>query len=162
MKTEDQIREMAATGMWASAIADELQVSRQYVHQVAKRLGISLPRGATRRVPPGSGLVKPRIQTGGIAAKVNHSVAGSIAELLVAADLMARGWRVFMPVLSSQGHDIIAVKDGEIRTFEVRSAHRNAAGALKYMKKADCESHYYGLVVTGEPVAYDPELEAQS
>lgn len=158
MKNEDQIREMAAAGLSAGAIADELGVSRQYIHQIAKRAGISLPHSTRGRVAPGSKLVVPRIQTGGVSAKVTHSVAGSIAELLVAADLMARGWRVFMPVLSSKGHDIIGEKEGRLVTFEVRSAQRNASGKLIYQKKSDSESEHYGLVVTGEPVAYDPPL----
>lgn len=160
MSTADKVRQLAESGAWASAIATELGVSRQHVYQVARRHKIDLPQNMTPRVFTPRRSPQPRIQTGGIMAKVNHSVAGTISELLVAADLMARGWQVFLPVIASRGHDVIATKDGKIATFEVRSAHRNATGTIKFARKADCLSDYYGLVITGEPVAYEPDIDA--
>lgn len=162
MSTVDKVRELAASGKWASAIADDLGISRQRVHQIAKAHQIELPvnrapRDTAKRRPPVA-----RIQTGGVLAPINHSVAGTISELLVAADLMARGWQVFMPIIASKGHDLIAVKDGRIATFEVRSAHRNANGVVKYAKQAGCTSEFYGLVVTGEPVTYVPDLDGET
>lgn len=157
MTTVEKIAALAKEGKTTSEIAAELGLSRQRIHAAAKSHGIAIPRyrpPATFRVPP----PKPRIQTGGVSVPINTSVAGSIAEMLVAADLMARGWHVYMPVLVSRGHNIIACEGGRIATFEVRSAHRNAAGKLIFGRKSDCVSDHYALVVTGEPVIYDPAI----
>ena len=157
MKTVDSIAALAKEGKTTSEIAAALGISRQRVHSAAKTNGIALPkygRPANFRVPP----PKARVQTGGIPVPISTSVAGSIAEMLVAADLMARGFHVYMPVIISRGHDIIACNGTEIITFEVRSAHRNASGKLIFGRKPDCCSDHYALVVTGEPVIYDPPL----
>lgn len=159
MSSAEKVRELAAKGYWASAIAEELKISRQRVYQIAKANEIEMPMNRASLDRPNRRPPTPRIQTGGVMAKVNHSVAGTISELLVAADLMARGWQVFMPVIASKGHDLIAMKDGRLVTFEVRSAYRSAAGKVKYAKQAGCTSDHYGLVVTGEPVTYDPPID---
>lgn len=157
MSSVEQVRKLAAEGKPASVIAEELGISRQRVYQIAAAEEIPLPRYHQQHV---RSPIKPkaRILTGGVPQQVNASVAGTIAELLVAADLMARGWCVFMPIIASKGHDLIATQDGTLITVEVRSAYRNAAGSLIYGRKPDCKSSHYGLVVTGEPVAYEPDL----
>jgi hypothetical protein len=154
----DRIKELAAQGMVASEIAKESGISRQRVYQLAARHKINLTKydfaARTAFSPP-----VPRITTGGVQAKVSCSIAGTIAELLVAADLMARGWAVYMPIMFSRGYDIIAAKDGALATIEVRSAHRKIGdGGLSYNKKIDSDSAYHALVITGEPVCYRPEL----
>lgn len=157
MKNVEEIRRLAGEGMPASAIAERLGLSRQRVYQICEQNEIALPR-YHRRYERRTGAPKSRVTTGGVQHAINHTVAGTIAELLAAADLMARGWVVFVPVVKSKGHDLIACRDGEIATFEVRSAYRNAAGKLIFNKKADCASKYYALVITGEPVTYEPQL----
>lgn len=143
----------------AGAIARKLGVTRQAVYLASERFGIPLPRYHLEHTRRGSATVPvARVTTGGVQAPINHSVAGSICELLVAADLMARGWAAFMPVIASKGHDLIGVKDDLVITIEVRSAYRNAAGKLIFAKKPDCRSAHYALCVTGEPVAYEPAL----
>lgn len=155
--TADEIRKLSH--LPASAIARQLGVSRQHIYQVCKKEGIALLRyhewaavDRPRRRP------KARLITGGVPQEISHAVAGAISELLVAADLMARGWQVFRPLTAATGHDIIAVRKDTILTIEVRSAHANNSGRLIYNKKADCKSAHYGLVVTGRPVAYEPDL----
>lgn len=156
---EEEIRRRAEAGQSAAQVAHELGISRQWVHQIAAKNGITFRQRSffyrDGRVPA----ARPRVQTGGVEVAINQTVAGTISELLVAADLMARGWHVFLPVIASKGHDIIASKNGHLATIEVRSAHRNSAGKLIFGRKPDCESDHYGLVVTGEPVEYDPPLE---
>ena len=154
----EKLRKMSEAGLSGSEAAREIGISRQRVNQVAKKHGISfadkrfLPRERPVSAP------KVRVITGGVETPINHSVAGTICELLVAADLMARGWQVFMPIIASKGHDVIATKRERILTFEVRSASRNTAGNPVFAKKADCASDVYALVITGEPVIYDPLL----
>jgi len=157
MVSIDAVREMAEAGSPASVIAERLGVSRQRVYQVAAKAGIALPRYHARtwgQRPP-----KPRLITGGVFTTISTATAGSISELLVAADLLARGYAVFMPVIHSRGHDVVAEKNGMMITVEVRSAHRNASGKLIYNRRPEMRSTHYALVVTGEPVAYDPPIE---
>lgn len=155
MSKDMEIKSLANSGMGAAAIASRLGITRARVYQIAKRAGVSFPRQTSLRVP-----VKPRarVMTGGVSAPINASVAGTIAELLVAADLMARGWQVFMPLIASKGHDLIAAKADRLITVEVRSAYRNSAGRLIYARKPDCSSSHYAAVITGEPVHYDPDI----
>lgn len=87
----------------------------------------------------------------------SHRVCGTISELLVAADLMARGYEVYIPLARTIGHDIIAeAPSGRLLTIEVRSAKRAANGALRF--KRTTRSEMFAAVVTGEPVQYDPPL----
>ena len=156
MTTVEQVKELASRGLSASEISNAVGVSRQRVYAVAKANGITFPRrDAGGCVAPSP---RPRVLTGGVQVAISTSVAGTIAELLVAADLMARGWQVFMPIRSSKGHDIVAACASELTTIEVRSAHRNAGGHVIYSRKADNVSDRYALVVTGEPVIYTPDL----
>lgn len=160
MSIGEKVRALAEQGVHASAIAIELGVSRQRVYQVAKKEGVALPKyhHPVYRLTNRQGLPKPRLLTGGVETQISSATVGSVSELLVAADLLARGWHVYMPVMHSRGHDVIATKGSAIVTVEVRSAHRNVSGKLIYAKKPECASSHFGLVVTGEKVWYEPEL----
>lgn len=160
MSTESEIKRLAALKMPQTDIATELNISRQRVGQVFKKHGLSVERKQQRgafRQPP---VPKSRVITGGVAGPVSANVCGLIAELLVAADLMARGWKVFMPLHRSAGHDLVAMHpdDRKLRSFEVRSAHRRPGGAISYHKRSSDAADHYALVCTGEPVAYQPDL----
>lgn len=157
MDNREKAIKMIESGASASEVAEELGISRQRVYQICASSGVSPKHKWVRNKPARP--PRPRLLTGGVTIPVSQSAVGCISELLAAADLMARGWSVFMPVISSKGHDLIACKDDRIITVEVRSAYRNAAGQLKYNRKADCKSMFYALVVTGEAVSYEPQLE---
>ncbi len=137
-----KIREMAAAGHSPPQIARELKLSRQWVYVMCARHSIAYP---------GRGKPLPMVMTGGVRMTVNSRVAGAIAEML------ARGYAVYQPVLNSKGHDLIAVKDGKIVTIEVRSAWRNDDGVVKHAKP-DSQSQIHAFVITGEPVQYNPPL----
>lgn len=151
----EKLRRLAAERVVASEIADELGVSRQRVYQLCYRHKIDLARYHDTRRPK---RMKPRIITGGVMQEVSCGVGGIIAELLAAADLMARKWQIFRPIVSNRGVDIVAIKDGKIITVEVRSARRKPSGALQYRQDTVARADHYALVITGEPVCYVPEL----
>lgn len=100
-----------------------------------------------------------RILTSVQAAPLNHTVAGTIAELIVAADLTARGWDVFWPFVRNTRFDILACHPhGEIvRRIEVRAGQRRK-GVVTFNRKNGALFDHYAIVVAGEPVIYRPEL----
>lgn len=155
----DRVKELAAAGRSAREIAQELGISRQRVYQIADQDGVSLPSASTAHPFRRGTIPKPRVITGGIEQPINHTTAGTISELLAAADLLARGWHVYMPVVRARGHDLIAVQDEKVVTVEVRSAKRNAEGNLVYNRSARDRSQAYALVLTGEPVHFRPPVE---
>ena len=150
MPTKDELVTLVKEGLSTAEAAVRLEISRQRVYQLALKYGLKFAR---RRAIP-----SPRLLTGGIPVIVSTSVAGKVAELIVAADLLARGWHVFLPVYANGPHDIIAAKDGRVATFEVRSAHRNATGRLIFPIRSYDKSDHYGIVATGEIVSYQPDL----
>ncbi len=98
-------------------------------------------------------------RTGGVQMMISQTTAGTIAELLVAADLMARGWTPFFPLMRTTIFDLIAGDaNGRVLTIEVRSAKRRPDGSLAYGRKTGSPANHHALVITGEPVAYLPEL----
>ena len=155
----DKIIEMAKAGVSSAEIAKVVGVSRQRVYQVLKRSGVEPARpygfhaGSGTRLAPRS-----RVITGGVEATLSTNIAGTICELLVAADLAARGWAVYLPLLRSKYHDLIALKDGRIATFEVRSGRRYPNGTLSYATDKTRRSDYYAVAVRGEPIVFEPSL----
>lgn len=92
-------------------------------------------------------------------AWVNRQTRGAISELLVAIDLLAIGWKPYIPLFRNHGHDIIALKDGEIITIEVRSGRRLKDGTIQTNKeKAAHPADHFAFVLPDEPVVYEPPL----
>lgn len=157
-------KSLVAAGTRAGDIGRELGVTRQRVHQLAKQMGLVLPpplkiiRGELRSAPVPYKSRAPLVMTGGVQARLTSQVAGKVSELLVAADLMARGWQIFFPLNPNSKHDIVGIIEDNILTFEVRSAYRTKAGGLVYNKKAHSTSKHFALVITGHPIEYVPEL----
>jgi hypothetical protein len=159
MSTIDKVKEMAASSMSVRDIADKLGHSRSSIYHICKYNNIPY---VTPRYHFTGISSQARVITGGMKVPITSHVAGTISELLVAADLMARGWWVYMPVMLSKSHDIVAFKGIQMITVEVRSARRNATGFLSYAKKNDSNSSHRALVVTGEPVSYIPDLDCNN
>ena len=89
------IRELARAGKSARVISEELGISRQRVYQVINEAEIRLPRQklgpqAFRRARGKA--PQAHLLTGGVPVPISSAVAGSVSELLVAADLLARGY----------------------------------------------------------------------
>jgi len=160
MSTRDKIAEIRAKDPEARAsdISRALGISRERVRQHLVGLGLTTKTyGPRRRVAP-----TPRVQTGGVMIGVTYTAAGTVSELLVAADLTARGYTVYSPICRHRAHaDLIALLiAGEQQPIliEVRSGKRSQSGAVIYAKKNNTRCNHYGVVVTGEPVIYDPPL----
>jgi hypothetical protein len=155
--TRERVRELVVSDpeLNLSGIAERIGVSRERVRQIATEEGLAVARGVVGyrprpRRPPAS-----RVITGGVPVEITHTVAGTIGELLVAADLMARGFVVFAPIARHTAScDLIALVSGTPERIEVRCAKRRE-GKLRYpAPKARFDR--LALVVTGETVTYLP------
>jgi hypothetical protein len=157
-------KSLVASGTRAGDIARDLGITRQRVHQIAKQMGLVLPpppkvvRKEALSTPRSYKSRAPLVITGGVQTHLNSKVAGKISELLVATDLMARGWQIYFPLNPNSTHDLVATFKGNILSFEVRSAYRIKTGRLTYQKKSNSAANHYALVVTGEPIQYLPPL----
>lgn len=160
--TRQRVRELATDepNLNMTDIAGRLGVSRERVRQIVDQESLNVPRGVTgirsRKAPAPPA---PRILTGGVAVKITHTAAGLIGELLVAADLTARGYVVFFPLSRTSACDLVSLSpDGLLEKIEVRCGTRHG-GTIRYNRKLIGGVHdRYAIVVTGEPVVYRPEL----
>ena len=56
---------------------------------------------------------------------IDTTTKGGIGELVVAIDLLKKGWTVFFPIVDNIGCDLIAMKDNVIKTIQVKqNLHR--------------------------------------
>lgn len=139
----------------AAEIGRSLGVSRERVRQLLRAMG--LPRGRRSRPPAAA-----RVVTGGIVAPVSTTIAGTISELLVAADLLARGYQVFAPVARRGRCDLISLDPatGLTERLEVRCGIRTQTGSVTYRRHDPVNADRAAIVLTGEAVVYDPPLPA--
>ena len=141
MTDKAELQRLSASGMSLAEAARALGISRQRAFQLGGQFGVKFRDGrlgpwAVRKLP------------------------SKVAELKVAADLLARGWHVFLAISPMSPHDLVAIRDKDKRTItlEVRSGYMTGKGKAYCFKKAGSKSDYYAIVVAGEPVHYDPEL----
>ena len=73
-------------------------------------------RGRLLRVNPGHGIPRRSV--------------GASAELVVAADLLNRGYQVFRSVSAHAECDLVILKDGRLLTVEVRTSQRKMSGEV--------------------------------
>lgn len=156
--TRDKIRQLALDGPLPSLadIGRLTGVSRERVRQIVEAEGLS-PGPAVSLYQPRPA-ASPSVITGGVAVKVSRTVTGTIGELLAAADLSARGYVVFFPLVRTAICDLLAMKrDGLVLRIEVRTGHRSGKRIL-FAKKTNSPAEHYAVVVTGEPITYVPPL----
>lgn len=152
----------------ATDIAEELGISRQYVYVIFRRLGLEAKVGGyrPRKVVAAPAAPAARILTGGVPARLTSTTAGTIGEMLVAADLMARGFTVFHPLVRSVALcDLISQsrETGAMERIEVKCGTRTS-GAKILANKPVNNSKYdrLAVVITGEVVKYVPPFPGDS
>jgi hypothetical protein len=161
-KEDPGVARLAAEGFTATETAQKLGISRQRVYQIAKRDGVVFAlRSRVAPVAPDQPRPPRPLVFFGADAILNKVVVGSIAELLVAADLLSRGWQVYTPLVRHRGHDLIACRAGQIITVEVRSTKRFASNGNRLWRNIPSRafpSSHLAWVITGEPIIYEPPL----
>ncbi len=135
-------------------------VSRQRVHQILRKEGLDVPTERELRAARGI-VVRPvsRMPIEGPTVHITASAAGTISELMVAADLTTRGWTVFFPLVRTAKCDLLVLSaDGtQTRRIEVRSGKRFRTSLAYNAKPTDTRDHY-AIVLSGEPVIFNPPL----
>jgi hypothetical protein len=87
----------------------------------------------------------------------SHGTTGAVHELMVAVDLVVRGYEVFRAVSPSCSCDLIALKGGKALRVEVKTGYLNAAG--RAVCSGNTPSKYDLLaVVTTTEIQYTPSL----
>ena len=88
------------------------------------------------------------------------ATTGVISELVVACDLLRRGFEVFRAVSGACSCDLAVIKNGKLLRIEVKTSYKN-----KYTGKLIVPGHkkqnldILAVVVNGSEVTYLPELE---
>lgn len=79
---------------------------------------------------------------------MSPSTVGAVSEMLIAVDLLSRGYAIFRSLSPSCFCDLIAVKEGRILRVECRTAYKNQLnGTLSFPKKKNGEIDIFGLYV---------------
>lgn len=140
-------------------IGEQLGISRQRVYQILDDEGIDYkPFNQQHRLDRRISRNLSR-SLGPAFAHVDRNTRGGISELLVAADLMALGWKPYVPLFRNHGHDIIAAKSASLITIEVRSALRRKDGSIAASEYTPGRrANHFAFVLRDEPVIYKPAL----
>ena len=153
------LKTFAKEGLAQSEAADRLGISRTRIGQIAKFHGIEFKDGrkfsGARRAPRKTAAP---LSVAGIVTTTSTKVAGKAAEYLVVADLLARGWQVYIPVFSSRGYDVIACAQGNTLNIEVRVGRRSENGRIAFRKSPGDKCTHYAITLPNEPVTYFPSI----
>lgn len=90
----------------------------------------------------------------------NHTITGSVSELVVSVDLMRKGYHVFRSMSPHSPCDLVVMKSGVVQRIEVRTGTVNLDGTYTYPKH-ELEKHQYdvlAVVIRGNEVIYTPGL----
>jgi hypothetical protein len=98
---------------------------------------------------------------------VPTGTVGAVAELLVAADLLKRGYEVFRAVSQACSCDLAVLKNGALLRVEVRTGYFDANGApfrnkltAKDVGRSDIHAVVHHYPKGGTLITYSPELPA--
>lgn len=167
--TKEKIAASISAGeqLTATELADKFGISRQRTYQILRSLGAKPLRKVLPGRPAGKHTIDPPVVTGGIPVLVSPTIGGRIAEVLVVADLLARGFKPFTPVVGNAVFDVLAVckVTGRVITFDAKTG-RVVNGKVMFNKAAEgkrrhCNTKpdHYAVVCKGEPVIYVPPLD---
>ena len=87
-----------------------------------------------------------------INSKPTRANFGGSCEYVVAADLMAKGWEVFMHCGANSKADIVARSATEVLFFEVRQPYVGVDGFVAFNAKSGDNCDFYAGVVNGDVV----------
>jgi DNA-binding transcriptional ArsR family regulator len=161
MDTRSAIREarLADPEVTATELARKLGISRQRVSQHLQRLGLPTRTSRSLVIPAGPAAVTRNQLGAPIAPDALFRV--DAAHLLVACDLVQRGWVVYSAVGDPDIPMLAIAPDGHVEGIFVIGGVRQH-GTLLYDRRplpgtVECRR---AIVVRGEPVHYAPAIPA--
>jgi Holliday junction resolvase-like predicted endonuclease len=86
---------------------------------------------------------------------------GAVSELIACADLLRHGYEVFRSVSPTASCDLMALKNGQAKRVEVKTAYRTKNGEVTCGDRKKLDKSRFdvlALVVDGVPV-YEPPLD---
>lgn len=91
--------------------------------------------------------------------KVSTGTTGTVGELIVAADLLKRGFSVYKSLSPNAPCDLIAIKKGKIIKVEVTNGYKRKDGRIMHGKK----DHHYSfdilaIVIDKNDISYSPDI----
>ena len=89
--------------------------------------------------------------------KLTSSDHGAVNELVVAIDLMSKGYKIFRAINPNTPFDLVAYKDSKLYKIEVRTGSLNKDGGLNYRKKDRDDADIYAWVIS-PTIIYDPNI----
>jgi hypothetical protein len=142
-------------------IAARIGISRQRVAQIVSEERLAVPRGKRGAAPRRRVAETPRARErspGGLPAYLAEA-GGAAAVLITAADLMARGFAVYLPIAPTAAADILAIDaNGRVKRVAVRPARRTVGGAVEYSYPKPGEVDTHATLLADTPIQYSPEL----
>ena len=95
-----------------------------------------------------------------MASGLPTGTVGAISELLVAGDLLKKGYGVFRSVSPSCYCDILAIKNGEISEVEVRTGYKSDTGKYSFAKGLRDTANMYAVWErnSGDIVYFDKDF----
>lgn len=93
-----------------------------------------------------------------ILGNLSAGTVGALGELVVSADLMRRGYEVYRALSPASSCDVLALKDGQMFSIEVRTGWKSLGGRLT-TNKVNLKAQYLAIVIHREgEVIYQPDL----
>lgn len=150
----------------ATMMAEELGVSREAVRQILVKLGLPTKTGKTfswRRRRGARGPMVPA-PPAGFTENCSRPMRGAWAELLVAVDLIGRGYEIFTAAYGSSSCDMLALREGKTLRVEVKLGQWNGSKHTASINSDRRKSFDLLAIVArdGKEVRYLPELPAEA
>lgn len=88
---------------------------------------------------------------------VSPGTVGAISELIVATDLLSRGYEVYRSMSPNSTYDLIARGEAGTLRIEVRTARRYKSG-VEFNRRTGENKDYFAVVLPEGAIVYSPPL----
>jgi hypothetical protein len=95
---------------------------------------------------------------------LTSGTVGAIGELLVGADLLARGYEVFRALSPACSCDLAILRDGVLLAVEVRTGYRGKSGKVSWQRRGLSDEVQWAVLLVNREgereIVYDPPLSS--
>lgn len=106
------------------------------------------------------GLADVGIRRPAYAVKLHTGTIGALSEIVIASDLMRRGYHIFRAMSPASPFDLVAVNNDQMLRIEVRTGKIQANGdaACTFTNQDEGRSDVLAIVLMGTEIVYWPPL----